>query len=91
MEYKEFIEKIKVLQNIINDLKLQYVYSKTSLRIGDTVKFTEKGDSYIGEEDTKYTEKIYDFEVYPTTEVIYAKCSNHQTPNVIDCKKVRTS
>ena len=86
MEYQEFIEKRKVLQSVINDLKLQYVYSKTNLRIGDTVKFTEKGDSYI-----KYTEKIYDFEVYPTTEVIYAKCGNHQTPNIADCKKVRTS
>jgi len=90
MEYQEFIEKRKVLQNVINDLKLQYVYSKTNLRIGDTVKFTKKGDSYIGEKDIKYTEKIYDFEVYPTTEVIYAKCGNHQTPNIADCKKVRT-
>lgn len=91
MEYQEFIEKRKVLQSVINDLKLQYVYTKTNLRIGDTVTFTKKEDSYSGEKATKYTEKIFDFEVYPTTEVIFAKCGNHQRPNIADCKKVRTS
>jgi len=49
MEYQEFIEKRKVLQSVINDLKLQYVYTKTNLRIGDTVTFTKKEDSYSGE------------------------------------------
>jgi hypothetical protein len=88
MEHEEFISKKNTLLNIIQDLKLQYVYSKTNLRIGDTVKFTVKGDSYIGKKDIVYTEKIYDFDVFPTTKTIYAKCGNHQSPNIENCKKV---
>ena len=90
MEFQEFITKRQTLNSIINDLKLSYVYSKTKLRIGDTVKFIKKGDAYLGEKDEKYTEKIYDFEVL-SNESIYAKCGNHQSPNIADCKKVSVS
>lgn len=90
MEFQDFKNKKDTLQSVIKDLKLKYVYSKTKLRIGDIVKFIKKGDSYLGEKDEKYTEKIYDFEVISDC-IIYAKCGNHQTPNINDCKKVSVS
>jgi hypothetical protein len=90
MDFQEFINKKQTLQSVIKDLKLQYVYSKTKLRIGDTINFIKKGDRYSGETDVKYTEKIYDFEVISDS-IIYAKCGNHQNPNINDCKKVSVS
>ena len=90
MEYQEFINKKQTLNSIIKDLQLSYVYSKTKLRIGDKVKFIKKGDSYFGEKDEKFTEKIYDFEVSSDT-IIYAKCGNHQNININDCRKVSVS
>ncbi|ELY2011357.1 hypothetical protein SL057_002427 [Flavobacterium psychrophilum] len=90
MQYQDLISKTQCLKTILNDLKIEYVYSKTKLRIGDTVKFIKKGDYYKGEKDEKHTEKIYDFEVVSES-IIYAKCGNHQNPNISDCRKVSVS
>lgn len=90
MDYQEFSEKRKLLKKIIDDLELQYVYSKTNLRIGDTIKF-KKRNELIGDKNIVYTEKIYGFEVSSVTEIIYAICGNHQTPNIANCSKVRVT
>ena len=88
MKYEEYIKEALVLHNTANDLKLRYVYSKTRLRIGDTVKFIEKGDSYLNEKNVKRIEKIYDFEIYSNGSVV-AKCTNHQTIDIRDCTKIK--
>lgn len=88
MEYQDLKNKRDTLRSVIKDLELQYVYSKTKLRLGDKVKFTVKGDYYIGEKDENRLGIIYDFEVTYLGD-IYAECGNHQKPNINDCKKVK--
>ena len=63
MEFEDYLEKRKELTRKIDELEMEYVKSKTKLKIGDVVKFIEKGDYYINEKDTKYKGEICSFEV----------------------------
>jgi len=86
MEYTEFTIKKKKLREDLKALEMLYIYSQTKLRIGDTVKFTTKGDAYNKEPDVKYREKIHDFEV-SADGVIYVKTGNHGNPWIGNCRK----
>lgn len=89
MEFKEYYEKRSEIIKELNKLELDFVYSKTKLRIGDVVKFIEKGDSYIGEKDQKHKGKIHRFEV-SLHNVIYVHCEGiHYRPLLENVKKCR--
>lgn len=90
MEYKEYQEKRNELTKELKRLEMEYVKSKTKLKIGDIVKFVENGDYYIGEKDTKHKAKIYRFEVCSDNRILVHCKGVHYNPLLENVTKSRS-
>ena len=90
MEFKEYQEKRNKLTKELNKLEMEYVNSKTKLKIGDIVKFVKKGDYYIGEKDTKYKAEIYRFEVCSDDSILVHCKGVHYKPLLKNVTKSRS-
>ena len=89
MEFKEYNAKRNEITKELHKLEMEYVNSKTKLKVGNTVKFVKKGDYYIGEEDETYKGEIYRFEVRSDGKISVHCKGIHYNPlleNVTKCR-----
>ena len=87
MENKEYNFKLNELMKEVNKLNTEYISSKTKLKIGDCVKFTEEGDYYMGYADVKHKGIIHSFQILPNMKIQIQCKGIHYKPYLEEVKK----